>query len=631
MPILTIELRGSRRGVVLSGRVLIGRWRGCGVPVGHQSVSRLHAWVDRQATGEYYIADADSRSGTSVNGQPIDGHYVLRDGDLIAIGPAKLTYSLASTLPAEFTPLQVAFSGASRAATTSGILFACTCGAPLWVTSDLAGRQGRCRFCKKLVQIPRASVVPPAQMSSKSPPKAAATIDVAKPAPTKDAAKPAPPIKSRPAAPTPKPVDPASLPLAPPVDLIRLDEEDDIVDVDSRPANEAAAGHRTFTGFNLPPDAAKILPPDSVPEAVGRRPFPTPRPRDAANDLSLDYRTDLPGEPEITLPPAASAPTPPSRPAVPTGSSKSITQSPPKAKPVQPAKAIALAKAHAAETQHPAKPPSTREPRPSARDTAVWDTDAPIVARTDADAIESAEPGAPARPRPAAVSIPAPSISDQRDSFASLSLNADDSEGFSTPVGERPTGLLTSGVATSTPSDPPAVLVEPPDFPHVPEPASDVETPVDEIAESAFAGESADPPANQPVSIPHVEPQLAESDAKETPAALETPADAVPVESTVSQPQAKQAASSGSPVPMPPPNPTVLVCVSIVFWVLSAFTFGIPSLAVAGYSLNVLRRRDGRVPAYVLATLIAIAGVVTGVAASSAWWLSKPLFHWKAW
>ena len=736
MPILTIELRGSSRGVVLSGRVLIGRWRGCGIPVGHQSVSRLHAWVDRQATGQYYIADADSRSGTAVNGQPIDGHYLLQDGDHIAIGPAKITYSLASALPKDCTPLQVAFSGASRSATTSGVLFACTCGAPLWVTADLAGRQGRCRFCKRLIQIPRASVVPPAQMSTKTAPKPAtsskdvakdvakhaakdAAKDVAKdvakdaakdatPAARPDAHDSATPASRRPAAPTPKPVAPTPIPAAPPSDLIRLDEEHDIVDIDSRPANEAAAGHRTYTGFTLPPDAASISPPSTTPEPPTRRPFPTPKPREASADLSIDERIDIPtgvaagGSPVSPSPriPRPAAPVKP--PSVKPPATRPIASATTKPVPKPPAPAASSATS-ADKSQAPVAPPKPpAAPVPASPvpvgsnapppDTTVWDSDPPAAAPADPSSNNGPEFVDFDSPHTDAITISSPKLAHELDAFSSLSLNANDAVMSSSATADRPTGLLTSGVATNTADTvPPSHMTEPPQFPAAPEPPaatgsqpvrvseieppavsqvelpamSEVEPPVVSevepatLAEAVFGGESADPTPHNPELNPVIEPHLFDADDAEmaavsatsdSPAPADTaPADTAPADTAPDRkmnqlqsttPDSHEAGPtqavpmSAQPTPSRP-APTsahvVLVCASIVSWLPGAFTFGVPSFIAAAFAISFLMRRDTRRPTVFIAAIVALLGGLIGIAVSAAWWLSKPIFHWKAW
>jgi hypothetical protein len=243
------------------------------------------------------------------------------------------------------------------------------------------------------------------------------------------------------------------------------------------------------------------------------------------------------------------------------------------------------------------------------------------------------------------------------DSFASLSLNATDAAAPSHPAGERPTGLLTSGVSTSTADNvPESHITTGGEFPPVPEPPAEIESvPPPEIeppanrevepatlAEAVFGGQSADQPAHTGESTPALDPQPFDSDGVE---AIEPSLAAAITDNA--QIESQDLGSSTEPQPPAAPQPiasaakaiatanqalpVVLVCASIVSWLLGAFTFGIPSFALAAYTGRLLLRRDARQASLFGAVLIAFAGGVLGIAVSAAWWLSKPPFHWKAW
>jgi hypothetical protein len=628
-----MELRGSSRGVVLNGRVLIGRWRGCGIPVGHPSVSRLHAWVDRQGSGQFYIADALSRSGTTINGQPVDGHQLLKDGDEIRIGPAHLTFSMASALPKECGQLQVAFSGASRNATTSGILFACTCGAPLWVTAELAGRQGRCRFCKRLIQIPKASVVPPAQMSTKIPAKA-----IASEAPRESRADnegSGAPSSRRPAAPTPMPV-------APQGDLIRLDEESDIVDVDSRPAGEGGAGHRTYAGLPLPADAADIVPTATPVDASSRRRLPTPKPREVPSDVAIDDKVDLLTDaPTNSSSSAATQSPPPKRRNGNGGSTKLTTGGSTKlaagASAVPSAKngsdsaaAAGAASSRVGRAKSPgdASPPSavpyTNVPPP---ETAVWDSDEladrAIASEDRIDAPGDSEtPAAGRMPRlPMSKAQRRPGdASAEADAFASLSLNASDDVASAMATGEKPTGLLTSGVGSVMPDSVPELRVtRPPEFPPVTEPRVDVEVGDGEVVETSDENEIVAATGGHESRDVHAGADV-----------FDEPASGEPVKAAASAPAA---VTTQRPPAKSSSSPLALVAGSFATWLLSAFTFGIPSFFVGAAACALLFRRDTRRVSVFFALIVNLLGGAIGISVSSAWWLSKMLFPfpWKAW
>lgn len=53
------------------GPVTIGRSRTCDVKIDSESVSKLHARLEPDAGGTYYIVDESSRNGTCINGQPL--------------------------------------------------------------------------------------------------------------------------------------------------------------------------------------------------------------------------------------------------------------------------------------------------------------------------------------------------------------------------------------------------------------------------------------------------------------------------------------------------------------------------------------------------------------------------------
>ncbi len=77
------------------GEVTIGRSRGATVVIDHEKVSRLHARFRRY--GERLdVEDLDSRNGTRVNGDKIEGLRALAPGDEIAVGPATIFVGIAS-------------------------------------------------------------------------------------------------------------------------------------------------------------------------------------------------------------------------------------------------------------------------------------------------------------------------------------------------------------------------------------------------------------------------------------------------------------------------------------------------------------------------------------------------------
>jgi hypothetical protein len=154
MPFLLIEHAGQKQVARVGGRVLIGRITPGGVVLPEEQVSRIHAWIDRNDKGLFYIADATSRTGTLLHGEPLQGRHDLCDGDLIQIGSSSLTWREAADLPDHVPELHLARDGAAPVPVSGGVLFACPCGAPLWAPLAWMGRRGACNACQRRVLVP---------------------------------------------------------------------------------------------------------------------------------------------------------------------------------------------------------------------------------------------------------------------------------------------------------------------------------------------------------------------------------------------------------------------------------------------------------------------------------------------
>jgi two-component system, NtrC family, response regulator AtoC len=89
------EASSSVIDVPEGGEVTIGRSRGATVVVDHEKVSRLHARFRRYGD-RLDLEDLESRNGTRVNGDKIEGLRALAPGDEIAIGPATIFVGFAS-------------------------------------------------------------------------------------------------------------------------------------------------------------------------------------------------------------------------------------------------------------------------------------------------------------------------------------------------------------------------------------------------------------------------------------------------------------------------------------------------------------------------------------------------------
>ena len=149
------------RGMLLAdaARVVVGRRPFNTVMVADPAVSRIHAWIGRRAGDERFtLYDAGSRSGTILNNQPVREPRTLRDGNKVRVGPATLVYFDDDVLPddvEQFVPPDDPPPAADPY--DGGIYFDCPCGGPMWVTADLAGATGRCRYCGQRLLVPHMS------------------------------------------------------------------------------------------------------------------------------------------------------------------------------------------------------------------------------------------------------------------------------------------------------------------------------------------------------------------------------------------------------------------------------------------------------------------------------------------
>ncbi len=84
--------RAGREQILAKPVVTIGRAENCDVGLfGDPAVDRLHARILRNGEN-YLVADADSATGTFVNGERLAGPRVLRSGDAIRVGRCVLRF-----------------------------------------------------------------------------------------------------------------------------------------------------------------------------------------------------------------------------------------------------------------------------------------------------------------------------------------------------------------------------------------------------------------------------------------------------------------------------------------------------------------------------------------------------------
>jgi hypothetical protein len=160
MPILIVEQPQMRTGGRIMGRVLIGRLPTNGIVISESDVSRLHAWIDRDASDHFFVGDGGSLAGTIVNGRSIEKRRPLNDGDVIRIGTAQIVFSTDEHWPDGLLETDLAGLPPSANTEESGLLFDCHCGAPVWFKAAARGQVHICRHCGRSLIIPdRSSVI----------------------------------------------------------------------------------------------------------------------------------------------------------------------------------------------------------------------------------------------------------------------------------------------------------------------------------------------------------------------------------------------------------------------------------------------------------------------------------------
>ncbi|MGH9057584.1 MAG: FhaA domain-containing protein [Acidimicrobiales bacterium] len=97
-PAANLVLPDGRR-VTLGGKPLvIGRLSDSGLVLADPNVSRYHAEVRPAAGldgGEFEVSDMGSTNGTKVNGLPVVGAQILRDGDQLTVGATTIRFERA--------------------------------------------------------------------------------------------------------------------------------------------------------------------------------------------------------------------------------------------------------------------------------------------------------------------------------------------------------------------------------------------------------------------------------------------------------------------------------------------------------------------------------------------------------
>lgn len=95
MPKLVVNpTSGNKKEISIASRVIsIGRDPSNDLVLSDSMVSRRHAILE-QRDDVFVLRDNGSANGTLVNGDKVESEYTLRDGDLVAIGSARLLFQL---------------------------------------------------------------------------------------------------------------------------------------------------------------------------------------------------------------------------------------------------------------------------------------------------------------------------------------------------------------------------------------------------------------------------------------------------------------------------------------------------------------------------------------------------------
>ncbi|MBC8870142.1 MAG: FHA domain-containing protein [Planctomycetes bacterium] len=84
-------------------KCLIGRGEDCHMRPKSEAVSRRHCAIIAKR-GKVFIRDLESKNGTIVNGKPIEGDYVLKNGDKVQVGPLAFEMLIDHSLGGEKKP-----------------------------------------------------------------------------------------------------------------------------------------------------------------------------------------------------------------------------------------------------------------------------------------------------------------------------------------------------------------------------------------------------------------------------------------------------------------------------------------------------------------------------------------------
>lgn len=92
-----LSLPGGHFAPILHWENIVGRDKSVDLHVDIMTVSRNHGTLVRNSRGDWYYSDLDSKSGSLVNGRPVNGPTLLRMGDTLTLGGVDCTLMPPST------------------------------------------------------------------------------------------------------------------------------------------------------------------------------------------------------------------------------------------------------------------------------------------------------------------------------------------------------------------------------------------------------------------------------------------------------------------------------------------------------------------------------------------------------
>lgn len=72
----------------------VGRDRQLAIPIPDRRLSRSHAVIQYIKQQGFYLVDLDSTNGSFINGEPVQGRLLLRDGDRVRLGSLAFSFFL---------------------------------------------------------------------------------------------------------------------------------------------------------------------------------------------------------------------------------------------------------------------------------------------------------------------------------------------------------------------------------------------------------------------------------------------------------------------------------------------------------------------------------------------------------